>query len=171
MRCCRCSTCGGSRWATSRRRSGRCGQARREPAPSAIAPAAGLLGRPIMRDGNGATWRRGGTSISGDGIYLQARMEPQAECMLVLIGATPEGRKELLGFQVGCARARRAGGNCWSTSRRAAWPSRPSWPPVTGRSASGRRLEEVSPTTRHQRCTVHTIRTQSQFRGRDVAAV
>ena len=28
-------------------------------------------------------------------------MEPQAECMLVLIGATPEGRKELLGFQVG----------------------------------------------------------------------
>jgi len=36
-----------------------------------------------------------------DGVYLQARMEPQAECMLVLIGATPEGRKELLGFQVG----------------------------------------------------------------------
>jgi len=36
-----------------------------------------------------------------DGVYLQARMEPQAECMLVLIGATPEGKKELLGFQVG----------------------------------------------------------------------
>src|SRR3712207_7235022 len=28
-------------------------------------------------------------------------MEPQAECMLVLIGATPEGKKELVGFQVG----------------------------------------------------------------------
>lgn len=28
-------------------------------------------------------------------------MEPQAECMLMLIGATPEGRKELVGFQVG----------------------------------------------------------------------
>jgi putative transposase len=39
--------------------------------------------------------------IWADGIYLQARMEPQAECMLVLIGATPEGRKELVGFQVG----------------------------------------------------------------------
>ena len=43
----------------------------------------------------------------GDGVYLQARMEPQAECMLVLIPgsspgtATPEGKKELLGFQVG----------------------------------------------------------------------
>ena len=31
--------------------------------------------------------------IWADGIYLQARMEPQAECMLVLIGATPEGKK------------------------------------------------------------------------------
>src|SRR3954454_13341152 len=35
------------------------------------------------------------------GVHLQARMEPQAECMLVVIGATPEGRKELVGFQVG----------------------------------------------------------------------
>jgi len=26
-------------------------------------------------------------------------MAPQAECMLVLIGATPEGRNELVGFQ------------------------------------------------------------------------
>jgi putative transposase len=26
------------------------------------------------------------------------RVEPQAECMLVLIGATPEGKKELLRF-------------------------------------------------------------------------
>jgi putative transposase len=28
-------------------------------------------------------------------------MEPIAECMLVVIGATPEGKKELVGFQVG----------------------------------------------------------------------
>ena len=28
-------------------------------------------------------------------------MERQAECMLVVIGATPEGKKELVGFQVG----------------------------------------------------------------------
>jgi hypothetical protein len=39
--------------------------------------------------------------IWADGVYLQARMEPTAECMLVVIGATPEGKKELLGFQVG----------------------------------------------------------------------
>src|SRR3982074_2397901 len=35
--------------------------------------------------------------VWADGVYLQARMEPQAECMLVVIGATPEGKKELLG--------------------------------------------------------------------------
>jgi transposase-like protein len=31
-------------------------------------------------------------------LYLQARMEENAECMPVIIGATPEGEKELLGF-------------------------------------------------------------------------
>ncbi len=33
-----------------------------------------------------------------DGVYLQARMEPQAECILVIPGAPPEGKKELVGF-------------------------------------------------------------------------
>jgi putative transposase len=36
-----------------------------------------------------------------DGVFLQARMEDHGECMLVLIGATAEGRKELIGIQVG----------------------------------------------------------------------
>src|ERR1700751_4776780 len=36
-----------------------------------------------------------------DGVYLQARMEDHSECILWLVGATPEGRKELVGFQVG----------------------------------------------------------------------
>ena len=39
--------------------------------------------------------------VWADGVYLQARMEADAECMLVLIGATPEGKKELVGFQTG----------------------------------------------------------------------
>lgn len=67
-------------------------------------------------------WRRRDLSarryvyIWADGVHLQARMEPEAECMLVVIGATPEGRKELVGFQVGRREsARDAGGSCWST--------------------------------------------------------
>ena len=31
--------------------------------------------------------------ICADGVYLQAMMEPQAECMLVILGPTPEGEK------------------------------------------------------------------------------
>jgi transposase-like protein len=33
--------------------------------------------------------------VSTDGVYLQARMEEAAECMLVLIGASPEGKKRV----------------------------------------------------------------------------
>jgi len=53
------------------------------------------------------TWQRRDLSarryvyIWADGVYLQARMEDNAECILVIVGATPEGKKELLGFQVG----------------------------------------------------------------------
>ena len=33
-----------------------------------------------------------------DRVSLQTRMDGNAECMLVLIGATPEGKKKHLGF-------------------------------------------------------------------------
>jgi putative transposase len=36
-----------------------------------------------------------------DGIHLEARLEDQGQCILVIIGATPEGKKELVGFTDG----------------------------------------------------------------------
>ena len=36
-----------------------------------------------------------------DGIYVQARLEDEAQCLLVIIGATPEGKKELVGLADG----------------------------------------------------------------------
>ena len=33
-----------------------------------------------------------------DGIHVQARLEDAAACLLVIIGATPEGKKELVGL-------------------------------------------------------------------------
>jgi putative transposase len=39
--------------------------------------------------------------VWADGIYLQARLEDAKQCILVIISATPEGRKELLGFTDG----------------------------------------------------------------------
>jgi transposase-like protein len=34
-----------------------------------------------------------------DGIHVQARLEDDAQCLLVIIGATPEGKKELVGLK------------------------------------------------------------------------
>ena len=39
--------------------------------------------------------------VWADGIHLQARLEDEKQCILVLIGATPEGKKDLLGFTDG----------------------------------------------------------------------
>jgi len=33
-----------------------------------------------------------------DGIHVHARLEDDAQCLLVIIGATPEGKKELVGL-------------------------------------------------------------------------
>ena len=51
-------------------------------------------------------WRRRDLSarryayVWADGVCLRARMRDHAECMLVLIGAMPEGTKELVAFQL-----------------------------------------------------------------------
>ena len=37
-------------------------------------------------------------------------MEAQAECMLVILGTTPEGKKELVGFQVGVRKSAQSWG-------------------------------------------------------------
>jgi putative transposase len=93
--------------------------------------------------------------IWADGIYLQARMEPQAECMLVLIGTTPEGRKDLLGFQVGVRESAQSWRELLVDLKARGLAIAPEL--ATGDGALGfwKALEEVWPTTRHQRCTVH----------------
>jgi transposase-like protein len=95
--------------------------------------------------------------IWADGVYLQARMEPQAECVLVIIGATPEGRKELVGFQVGL----RESAQSWRELLVSLKARGLAVPPelATGDGALGfwKALDEVFPTTRHQRCWFHKI--------------
>ena len=93
--------------------------------------------------------------VWADGIYLQARMEPQAECMLVLIGATPEGKKELLGFQVGVRESAQSWRELLVDLRVHGLAVAPELATGDGSLGFWKALEEVSPTTRHQRCTVH----------------
>jgi putative transposase len=108
-----------------------------------------------------ARWQRRDLSarhyvyIWADGVYLQARMEPQAECMLVLIGATPEGKKELLGFQVGVRESAQSWRELLVDLKARGLASAPEL--ATGDGALGfwKALETVFPTPRHQRCWVH----------------
>lgn len=90
-----------------------------------------------------------------DGVYLQARMEPQAECILVILGATPEGKKELVGFQVGM----RESAQSWRELLIDIKARGLNVPPeiAVGDGAMGfwKALDEIFPGTRHQRCWVH----------------
>jgi putative transposase len=108
-----------------------------------------------------ARWQRRDLSarryvyVWADGVYLQARMEPQAECMLVLIGATPEGKKELLGFQVGVRESAQSWRELLVDLKARGLAAAPEL--ATGDGALGfwKALEAVFPSTRHQRCWVH----------------
>jgi putative transposase len=108
-----------------------------------------------------ARWQRRDLSarhyvyLWADGVYLQARMEPQAECMLVLIGATPEGKKELVGFQVGVRESAQSWRELLVDLKARGLAIAPEL--ATGDGALGfwKALEAVFPATRHQRCWVH----------------
>jgi putative transposase len=95
--------------------------------------------------------------VWADGVYLQARMEPQAACMLVLIGATPEGKKELLGFQVGVRESAQSWRELLISLKARGLAIAPEL--ATGDGALGfwKALEESFPTTRHQRCWAHKV--------------
>ena len=93
--------------------------------------------------------------VWADGVYLQARMEDNAECMLVLIGATPEGRKELVGFQVGARESAQSWRELLIEVKRRGLQIAPEIAVGDGALGFWKAVEEVYPATRHQRCWVH----------------
>jgi putative transposase len=102
--------------------------------------------------------------IWADGVYLQARMEPEAECILVVIGATPEGKKELVGFHVG----RRESAQSWRELlvdlKARGLAVAPEVAVGDGALGFWKALDEVLPGARHQRCWVHkTANVLNQF--------
>jgi len=82
-------------------------------------------------------------------------MEEQAECMLVLIGATPEGRKELVGFQVGVRERAQSWRELLVDVKRRGLSIAPEIAVGDGALGFWRALDEVFPGTAHQRCWVH----------------
>ena len=93
--------------------------------------------------------------VWADGVYLQARMEDAAECMLVVVGATPEGKKELVGFQTGARESAQSWRELLLDIKRRGLPIAPDLAVGDGALGFWKAIEEVFPSTRHQRCWVH----------------
>jgi len=93
--------------------------------------------------------------VWADGVFLQARMEDHGECMLVLIGATPEGKKELLGFQVGVRESAQSWRELLVEVKSRGLTIAPEIAVGDGALGFWKALDEVFPGTRHQRCWVH----------------
>ena len=95
--------------------------------------------------------------IWADGVYLQARMEDNAACMLVLIGATPEGRKELVGFQVGVRESAQSWRELLVDLKARGLSIAPRVAVGDGALGFWKALEQIFPSTRHQRCWQHKV--------------
>jgi putative transposase len=93
--------------------------------------------------------------VWADGVYLQARMEDNAECMLVLIGATPEGKKELVGFQTGVRESAQSWREFLIDLKQRGLEIAPDLAVGDGALGFWKAIEEVFPSTGHQRCWVH----------------
>ena len=96
--------------------------------------------------------------IWADGVYLQARMEENAECMLVIIGATPEGKKELIGFQVGLRERAQSWHELLTDIKGRGLSVAPEIAVGDGAMGFWNALDKVFPSTKHQRCWVHKVK-------------
>ncbi len=93
--------------------------------------------------------------VWADGIHLQARLEDEKQCILVIIGATPEGRKELVGFSDGARESAHDWRELLLDLKRRGLSIAPRLAVADGALGFWKAIGEVWPTTREQRCWVH----------------
>jgi putative transposase len=90
-----------------------------------------------------------------DGIHVQARLEDAAQCLLVIIGATPEGKKELVGLTDGVRESAQSWRELLLDLKRRGLVMGPQLAVADGALGFWQAVEEVWPQTRGQRCWVH----------------
>jgi putative transposase len=90
-----------------------------------------------------------------DGIHVQARLEDDAQCLLVIIGATPEGKKEFVGLTDGVRESSQSWRELLLDLRRRGLTVGPKLAVADGALGFWQALEEVWPNTYGQRCWVH----------------
>ncbi len=128
--------------------------------------AAGLSPSAIGRLKDGwqdehAAWQRRDLSarryvyVWADGIHLQARLEDEKQCILVIIGATPEGRKELVGFTDGARESAHDWRELLLDLKRRGLDVSPELIIADGALGFWKAAGEVWPKAAEQRCWVH----------------
>ena len=90
-----------------------------------------------------------------DGVHLQARMEDAKQCILVIIGATPEGKKELVGYLDGYRESTQSWRELLLDLKARGLSIAPKLAIGDGAMGFWGALEEVWPQTSMQRCWVH----------------
>ena len=90
-----------------------------------------------------------------DGIHVQARLEEAAQCLLVIIGATPEGKKELVGLIDGVRESAQSWRELLLELKRRGLAMGPELAVADGALGFWKAVEQVWPQTRGQRCWVH----------------
>jgi len=90
-----------------------------------------------------------------DGIHVQSRLEDDAQCLLVIIGATPEGKKELVGLIDGVRESAQSWKELLLDLKRRGLAMGPELAVADGALGFWKALAEVWPKTREQRCWVH----------------
>ena len=93
--------------------------------------------------------------VWADGIHLEARLEDEKQCILVLIGATPEGRKELVGFTDGARESAHDWRELLLDLKRRGLDAQPKLVIADGALGFWKAAGEVWPTAAEQRCWVH----------------
>jgi transposase-like protein len=90
-----------------------------------------------------------------DGIHVQARLEDHAQCLLVIVGATPEGKKELVGLIDGVRESAHSWRELLLDLKRRGLAIAPELAVADGALGFWQAIEEVWPQMRAQRCWVH----------------
>ena len=90
-----------------------------------------------------------------DGIYLSARMESEKTCMLVIVGATAGGKKELVAFSDGFRESTESWLEVLRDIKDRGLKTTPFLGIGDGSMGFWSALEKEFPNTKHQRCWVH----------------
>ena len=90
-----------------------------------------------------------------DGIHVQVRLEDDAQCLLVIIGATPEAKKEFVGLIDGVRESALSWKGLLLDLKRRGLEIAPELAIADGALGFWKAIEEVWPKTRGQRCWVH----------------